>query len=99
MIVVITDEAEADLEHIGDRIAEHSPARAVSFIQELRAKCLSLADRPYAFRLVPRHEHSDIRRRIHGRYLTFYRINGDTIEVVHVLNGAMNYEPLLFSPD
>lgn len=99
MIVVITDEAEADLEHIGDYIAEHNPARALSFIRELRVKCLSLADHPYAFGLVPRYEHSNIRRRVHGRYLIFYRINDDRIEVIHILNGAMNYEPLLFPPE
>lgn len=36
MIVVITDDAEADLERIGDDIAADNPPRAVTFVRELR---------------------------------------------------------------
>ncbi|WP_335342253.1 type II toxin-antitoxin system RelE/ParE family toxin [Sedimenticola hydrogenitrophicus] len=53
MIVDITAEAESDLEPIGDHIAEDNPVRAVSFLQELRDKCLTLADLALAFPLVP----------------------------------------------
>jgi toxin ParE1/3/4 len=28
--------------------------------------------------------------------LNFYRIGDDSIDVLHVLHGAMDYEPLLF---
>ena len=34
MNVHITDEAEADFEHIGDVIAADNPTRAVSFVRE-----------------------------------------------------------------
>ena len=44
MIVHLTAEAVRDLEAIGDFIARDNPERAVSFIGELRAKCLALAD-------------------------------------------------------
>jgi hypothetical protein len=44
----------------------------------------------------PRHKHLGIRRRPFGNYLIFYRIGPDAIEVVHVLHGARDYEPLLF---
>ena len=44
MIVVITDEADADLEHIGDYIAAHNPRRAETFVQELVDRCFRLAD-------------------------------------------------------
>ena len=37
MIVRFTADAETDLERIGDHIAQDSPARALAFIQELRA--------------------------------------------------------------
>ena len=96
MIVVITAEAEADLERIGDHIAEASPERAITFIQEIRQRCEELADLPKRFPLVPRYENGGIRRRVHGNYLVFYRIGVDTIDVVHVLHGAMDYEPMLF---
>lgn len=96
MIVVITAEAEADLESIGDHIAEASPERAISFVQELRQCCEGLAELSERFPVVPRYEHGGIRRRVHGNYLIFYRIGVDTIDVIHVLHGAMDYERALF---
>lgn len=98
MIVVITGAAEDDLERIGDYIAPHNPARAVSLVRELRERCEALVDLPRSYPLVPRYEATGIRRRPYGNYLIFYRIAGDRIEVVHVLHGAMNYETILF-PD
>lgn len=96
MIVTLTAAAEADLEHIGDYIAQDNPPRAVSFVRELRERCERLADTPKAFQLVPRFEHTGVRRRVHGRYLIFYRIGPKTIDVIHILHGAMDYEALLF---
>ncbi len=96
MIVVITDEAEADLERIGDVIANANPARAMSFVWELRQCCEGLSDMPERFQLVPRYEGAGIRRRVHGNYLIFYRVGAETIDVLHVLHGAMDYERLLF---
>lgn len=96
MIVHLTDEAERDLESIGDFIALDNPARSLSFVLELREKCLGLADMPTAFPLVPRFEETGIRRRVHGNYLIFYRIGIDRIDVIHVLHGAMNYTEVLF---
>ena len=96
MIVPISAEAEADLESIGDDIARDNPTRAVSFVQELRAKCMDLSDMPDAFPLVPRYEHRGIRRRVHENYLIFYRGQNDRIVVIHVLHGAMDYAPILF---
>jgi plasmid stabilization system protein ParE len=96
VIVVITDEAEADLESIGNYIATDNPVRADAFVQELVERCLQLAKMPHAFALVPRYEHTGVRRRPYGNYLIFYQIEADSINVLHILNGAMNYEALLF---
>jgi toxin ParE1/3/4 len=46
--------------------------------------------------LVPRYEHTGVRRRPYGNYLIFYRISDDRIEVLHVLHGARDYESILF---
>ena len=51
MIVRLTADAETDPERIGDHIAQDSPARALAFIQELRACCDQLRDMPTRFRL------------------------------------------------
>ena len=96
MIVELSDEAERDLEAIGDTIAAGDPPRALSFILELREKCLELGDLPERYQLVPRYKSSGIRRRVHGRYLIFYRVRTDKVVVIHVLHGAMDYEPILF---
>ena len=96
MIVELTAEAEADLEAIGDLIAQDNPARALSFVRELSRSCLEPADMPEAWPIVPRYEHHGVRRRVHGRYLIFYRVAEGRITILHVLNGAMDVEAILF---
>jgi len=96
MIVVITGEAEADLEEIGDWIAEDNPLRAITFVQALREKCLALATTPLGFPLVPRYERLGVRRRPWRDYLIFYRLDDEAIEILHVLHAAQDYERILF---
>jgi len=99
MIVVITEAAEADLEAIGDWIAADNPARALTFILELRDRCAALANNPRAYPLVPRYEHTEVRRRSYRDYLIFYRIADNRMEVLHVLHGARDYDLILFPED
>ncbi|AJC16511.1 type II toxin-antitoxin system RelE/ParE family toxin [Pandoraea sputorum] len=98
MIVHLLPEAIVDLENVGDYIALDNPRRAVTFIQELRDKCLSLADMPYAFPVVPRYERFGIRHRIYGNYQIFYRVveSDERIDIVHILHSARNYAAILF---
>lgn len=96
MIVVLTNEAKADLERIGDFIAADNPRRAETFIAELLERCLRLAEMPQAYPLVPRYEQSGIRRRPYENYLVFYRVTQTRVEILHILNGAQDYEPILF---
>lgn len=97
MIVELTAAAEADFEAIGDYIAQDNPARAQSFVRELSRSCLELADMPEAWPIIPSYEHHGVRRRVHGRYLIFYRVAEGRITILHVLNGAMDVEAILFS--
>ena len=96
MKVIITDTAQDDLLSIGRRIAESNLPRALSFMDEVESKCLKLADMPRAFPLLPNWEHTGIRRRVHGDYLIFYRINKTEIEILHILHGARDFEAVLF---
>jgi toxin ParE1/3/4 len=98
MKVVITAAARSDLIEIGDFIQADNPDRAVTFVDELLDRCLSLADMPRAYPLVPRYERFGIRRRVYQNYLIFYRIQKNRIEVIHILHGARDYEAILF-PD
>jgi plasmid stabilization system protein ParE len=97
MKVRLTQEAQVDLERIGDYLAQYNPQRAIGFVRELREPCLSLADRPLAFALIPRHETFGVHRRVHGNCLIFYRVEAAQVVILHVLHGATDYEPLLFS--
>ncbi|MBR0783451.1 type II toxin-antitoxin system RelE/ParE family toxin [Bradyrhizobium iriomotense] len=99
MIVVVTAEAETDLENIAAYVAAQTPRSALTLLRGLREKCENLADAPRAYPLVPRYEHRVIRRRPFGNYLIFYRAGHDVIEVIHILHGARDYEPLLFPED
>ncbi len=99
MIVHLTGEAEHELECIGDYIAQDSPKRALTFVRELREKCLDLADMPLAFPLLPRYGVHGIRRRVHGNYLIFYRVEADRVVVLHGLHGAMDYAAILFQDE
>ncbi|MBR0717586.1 type II toxin-antitoxin system RelE/ParE family toxin [Bradyrhizobium liaoningense] len=96
MNVTITAAAEADLEQIATYVAAQSPGSALRLVRELRTRCESLPDAPRAYPLVPRYERFGIRRRPFGQYLIFYRVGADTIEVIHILHGARDYESLLF---
>lgn len=62
MRLTFTNAAERELETIGDYIAIDSPARAVTFIRELRKDCALLTSMPERHPLLSRHKSSGIRR-------------------------------------
>jgi len=96
MKVRFTTEANADLQQIGDYIAKDNPSRALSFVDELEQKCLTIAASSKAFPLVPRYEQHGIRRRVHRSYLIFYRVEAEQVVIVHVLHAATDYAAILF---
>lgn len=97
MIVLLTAQAERDLEDIGDYIARDNPVRAISFLRELRQACDGLATMPLRFPIVERFKMLGVRRRVHGRYLIFYRVGAENIEILHILHGAGDYDAILLS--
>jgi toxin ParE1/3/4 len=88
--------ALADLAEIRDFIGADNPARAASFVEEIVDAGETIADMPRAFPLEPRLEHKNVRRRIYGRYLIFYRIRRNRIEILHVAHSARDYVRSLF---
>ncbi len=99
MLVRVSAEAKADLARIADFIARADPERAISFIDELEASCRSLADFPNRFPLIERYARHRVRRRLHGDYLIFYRVEPEIVVVLRVLHGATDYAAILFSED
>jgi toxin ParE1/3/4 len=96
MRVVISEAAWADLLNIAINIKKHNAARASTFLDELYSRCQNLGVMPRAHQLIGGFEEVGIRRCVHGKYLIFYRIRAETVEILHVLHGAMDYDPLLF---
>lgn len=96
MKVILTPQAERDLEAIGDFIARDNPERAESFVRELLHACLGLSDFPERFPAIDRYGPANVRRCLHGNYLIFYRAEADLVRILHILHGAVDYDGLLF---
>ena len=96
MNVVYSTEARVDLVGIGAWIAQDNPRRAASFVDELRDACESLGDMPYAFPVLELYKLTDIRKRPYRRYIIFYRVQGERVEILHVIHSARNHEAILF---
>lgn len=91
MRIIITPLAEHDLESIGDYIARDNPARAITFVRELRAQCERIASNPLGYR--QRQELGDsIRSCAHGNYVIFFEIEADDLLVVRILHGARDLQ-------
>jgi plasmid stabilization system protein ParE len=96
LIIYLIAATKADLVSIGDCTARDNPIRTLDFVREIDRSCMDIADMPEAWPVVPRYEHHGIRRRVHGRYLIFYHIGDGRITILHILNGAMDVELILF---
>lgn len=88
MIVRFVRQAEQDLEDIADVIARENPARALSFVKELRMKAAAIP-------VMQRYEHQGIRRRIHGSYAILYRVDGAALSILHILHTARDIDTIL----
>jgi toxin ParE1/3/4 len=93
MRVRLTPLAEADIEGIGDRIAERNPARAVTYVRELRGRCLSIGEFPHAG--PPRPQWGEgVRIAVHGKYLIVYRVRDEAVQILRVVHGARDLDAL-----
>lgn len=93
MTVLFLPSAQVDFEHIYDFIAEDNPAKAQEFIALLKKQCLVLEENPRMGRSRPEIR-DDLRGLSVPPYIIFYRIVGDTVEVVNVIHGSRDLEAL-----
>lgn len=89
--VRLSPRAARDVEEIGDFIARDSPARAVSFIEELLAKCEAITETPAAWPEQPGLA-PGVRRAVHQRYLLFYTVHARHIRIERILHGARDID-------
>lgn len=84
---------EGDLDSIADYIAQGNPARAASFIQEIRA----VAQNPYLYQ-VRGEIGADARIAIVGRYVILFHVTGDIVRIERVVYGGRDLLAL-FQPE
>jgi toxin ParE1/3/4 len=99
MRVQFSDEAKNDLREIGAFIRKQSPHWSARFVRELAYACKALRDMPMRFPVLPELEKSRVRRRAYKGYLIFYRVDDGLVSIIHILNGARDYERVLFPDD
>lgn len=78
---------EGDLDGIASYIAQDNPLRAVSFIQEIRAKFHEIRHNPLLYQLRPDiGEHA--RMTTVGSYAILFRVTNDAVRIERVVYGG-----------
>ncbi|HEY0854205.1 MAG TPA: type II toxin-antitoxin system RelE/ParE family toxin [Devosia sp.] len=95
----LSSNARDDLTSILEYLAEESPSVALRLVTRLEAACAELPDRALMYALVPRHEHTGVRRRVVASYGIFYIVSDDQVEVLQILHAARDHERILFPED
>ena len=94
--VSFTPEAYADLRAIALHIAGDNPVRALSYVDEIEARCRSIAEFPHAG--PPRPEWGDgVRIAVHGYYLIVYRVRDEAVQILRIVHGARDLDALFES--
>lgn len=97
MKVRITRQARIDLEAIAEWIGQDDPQRAISFVDELLARCRSLSEHPDRFPVHRELRGRTVRKMSHQDYVILYVRLADRVEIVHVVHGARDLDALLAS--
>jgi toxin ParE1/3/4 len=95
MPIRLSTQAIHDLQRIRDHIALDNPARAVSFIEELRDVATRIGTMPQAFPLIPRYESHGIRRRSYRGYGILYSAQPDRIFIHRILGPGQDHDRAL----
>lgn len=78
---------ESDLDDIAAYIVQDNPRRAVSFIQEIRAKFHEIRHNPLLYQLRP-DIGEDARMMTVGSYAILFRVIEDTVRIERVVYGG-----------
>lgn len=85
---------EGDLDEIAAFIAADNPRRAVTFIQDIRAKFIDVAHHPLIYQLRP-DIGEEARMASVGRYVILFRVVGDAVRIERVAYGGRDL-PAIF---
>jgi plasmid stabilization system protein ParE len=90
MECIFSERAARDLKEIGDYIARDDPQRAVSYVQELRARGRKIAGMPGAPLIVDQIGDLPVRKVLFGRYRIYYSWHHEqnVVVILHIRHGA-----------
>jgi toxin ParE1/3/4 len=91
--LVFTSLAQHDLDGILSYISEHRPATAVEVVRQIREKCELLAVHPGIGQRRREIAHN-CRSFPFKRWVLFYRVTGDRVEILRVVDGSRDLESL-----
>jgi toxin ParE1/3/4 len=91
--VRLSPRALDDLAEITDWIARDDPARARTFVDELREACRDLGPFPRAYPPAPQFGET-ARRRLYGNYLIIYDLDDAGVIVLTVVHAARDLDRL-----
>ena len=92
MRVVFTPAAGRDLVGIALRIAEHNPARAVTYVDELQSYCRDIAI--FSEAGTPRPEWGDgvLARFFRRKYAIVFRVRSGDVQILRIVHGARDLD-------
>ncbi len=88
--VILTKNAQDDLEHIFYYIAEDNENSAVKFIHELEVKIYTLENFPERYSYIPENQYfnTNYRNLIYKKYRIIYRVNNNEVFILRIIQGA-----------
>jgi len=78
---------EGDLDDIADYIAQDNPARAVTFIQNIRTKFCDIQRNPLTYQLRP-DIGEEARMATVGNYAILFRVMGEVVRIERIAYGG-----------
>jgi toxin ParE1/3/4 len=93
-----TPEAQADLREITTRYSNVDPRLARRIIGSIKTKCHRLLRFPYSAPPLDPQHYGDLRRLVVEPYLVVYRVRGEVVEVLRVVYGSRDLDPILAIP-
>lgn len=91
MKVVVSPDALDDLSDIARWVARDNPARARSFVAELRSRCSGLSKYTRRFPIIMLHGRGEIRKRAIKDYLIFYLVHEDGVLILRIVHGSRDW--------
>ena len=96
MRLEISSFIEGDLDDIASYIAQDNPSRAVTFIQDIRAKFLDVQRNPLLYQLRP-DIGEETRMATIGNYAILFRVTGEAVRIERVTYGGRDLQTI-FDP-